>query len=289
VTQPSMPPPSDPTPGFDPDSQGGMRLWDGQGWTEVTRPMPQPATPAAGQPGYYPDSQGVMRWWTGRDWAPHPQPPGTGQPEPKKGNWIQRNIGWKLGVLIAILGLASCGAILNGFSSPPHQTTQSTAETSPIGDEEAPKSTEPEPKKTTKPEPKAEPAQRVTKREWAKVVKNPDSYIGERYIIYGQVTQFDSATGDDGFLADTAHANTMSYGFFDGENTVFTGTAKQLDDLVEDDVFRASVEVLGSYDYETQIGGETSAPAPGAQHQGHQLTVAETRVSQPRFVAIRMR
>ena len=52
----------------------------------------------------------------------------------------------------------------------------------------------------------------------------------------------------------------MSYGFFDGENTVFTGTAKQLDDLVEDDVFRASVEVLGSYDYDTQIGGETSAP-----------------------------
>jgi hypothetical protein len=107
--------------------------------------MPQPATPAAGQPGYYPDSQGVMRWWTGRDWAPNPQPPGTGQPEPSKGNWIQRNVGWKLGVLIAILGLASCGAILNGLSSPPDQTAQSTAETSPIGDEEAPEASEPEP------------------------------------------------------------------------------------------------------------------------------------------------
>jgi hypothetical protein len=57
--------------------------------------------------------------------------------------------------------------------------------------------TKPEPKKTTKPAPKPEPAQRVTKREWAKVVKNPDNYIGERYILYGQVTQFDSATGDD--------------------------------------------------------------------------------------------
>ena len=80
------------------------------------------------------------------------------------------------------------------------------------------RSPEPEPKKkTTKPEPKAEPAQRVTKREWAKVVKNPDRYAGERYIIYGQVTQFDSATGDEGFRADTAHANTMSYGFFDGK------------------------------------------------------------------------
>jgi hypothetical protein len=63
LTQSKMPPP-DLTPGFYPDSQGVMRLWDGQRWTEVTRPMPQLATPPAGQPGYYPDAQGVMRWWT---------------------------------------------------------------------------------------------------------------------------------------------------------------------------------------------------------------------------------
>jgi hypothetical protein len=66
-------------------------------------------------------------------------------------------------------------------------------------------------------------------------------YAPDRDIIYGQVTQFDLATGDDNFLADTAHRNTMSYGFFDGENTLLTGNAKHLDDLVEDDVFRASV------------------------------------------------
>jgi hypothetical protein len=57
----------------------------------------------------------------------------------------------------------------------------------------------------------------------------------------------DSATGDENFLADTAHRNTMSYGFFDGENTLLTGNAKQLDDLVEDDVFRASVTMLGRW------------------------------------------
>jgi hypothetical protein len=84
VTQPNMPPPTDLTPGFYPDSQGVMRLWDGQRWTEVTRPMPQPATPPAGQPGYYPVAQGVMRWWTGRDWAPHTQPAATSQSEPRR-------------------------------------------------------------------------------------------------------------------------------------------------------------------------------------------------------------
>jgi hypothetical protein len=30
VTQPNLPPPSEPTPGFYPDSQGIMLLWDGQ-------------------------------------------------------------------------------------------------------------------------------------------------------------------------------------------------------------------------------------------------------------------
>jgi hypothetical protein len=50
----------------------------------------------------------------------------------------------------------------------------------------------------------------------------------------------------------------MSYGFFDGENTVLSGSAKKLDDLVADDVFRASVTVLGHVDYDTQIGGETT-------------------------------
>jgi len=91
-------------------------------------------------------------------------------------------------------------------------------------------------------------------------VKKPESYKGDRYIIYGQVTQFDSATGDDTFLADSAHRNTMSYGFFDGDNALLTGSTKQLDDLVEDDVFRASVTVLGKIDYDTQTGGNTTVP-----------------------------
>jgi hypothetical protein len=52
----------------------------------------------------------------------------------------------------------------------------------------------------------------------------------------------------------------MRYGFFDGDNTLLSGNAKQLDDLVEDDVFRASVTVLGDIDYDTQIGGNTTVP-----------------------------
>jgi hypothetical protein len=138
--------------------------------------------------------------------------------------------------------------------------TQTATATEPTS--EPTETKQPKAENTTTPKPKPEPVQavRVSKRQWAKIVKKPASYKGNRYIIYGQVTQFDSATGDDNFLADTAHRNTMSYGLFDGDNALLTGSAGQLDDLVEDDVFRASVTVLGKIDYDTQIGGNTTVP-----------------------------
>ncbi|HEX5907538.1 MAG TPA: hypothetical protein VFY56_11015 [Propionibacteriaceae bacterium] len=208
---------------------------------------------------------------------PHPlplqgMPPGGMQPphgpvpvqqQPRK----PKRFGWPTVIITAVAAL-SIGGLVGGAdegSTAAPAATATVTETQPAASEPAqepePEPTKkPEPKKTETPEPKAEPAQRVTKREWAKIVKNPDRYAGERYIIYGQVTQFDSATGDEGFRADTAHTNTLSYGIFDGKNTVLSRSANPLDDLVEEDVFRASVEVIGSYDYDTQIGGETSAP-----------------------------
>jgi hypothetical protein len=214
-----------------------------------TQPLPQPQT-----------------------WPLQEMPPGGLQPpyrpvpvqeQPKK----PKRFGWPAVIITAVAALG-IGGLVGGTgegSTAAPVATATVTETQPAPSDTAqqpePEPTkEPEPEKTERPEPKAEPAQRVTKRGWAKIVKNPDRYAGERYIIYGQVTQFDSATGDEGFRADTAHTNTMSYGFFDGKNTVLRGSASKLDDLVDGDVFRASVEVIGSYDYDTQIGGETSAP-----------------------------
>ncbi len=45
-----------------------------------------------------------------------------------------------------------------------------------------------------------------------KVVKDPDSYASNRYIVYGEISQFDAATGTDTFLADVAHKNTSPTG-----------------------------------------------------------------------------
>jgi hypothetical protein len=51
-----------------------------------------------------------------------PQP----QPGPRRetpGGWIKRNIGLKLSILIAILGLASCGALINAIGGDDLATT----------------------------------------------------------------------------------------------------------------------------------------------------------------------
>lgn len=100
----------------------------------------------------------------------------------------------------------------------------------------------------------------LSEREWKLIAKNPDAYSGKTYVVYGVVTQFDAATGDDGFRADVGHKN-MAEDYEYQTNTVLTGQAAMLANLVEGDEFRANVSVLGSYSYDTQIGGNTVAPS----------------------------
>ncbi|MBU2668289.1 hypothetical protein KOI35_32735 [Actinoplanes bogorensis] len=101
--------------------------------------------------------------------------------------------------------------------------------------------------------------EKLTAREWKKVAKSPDDYLGDHYVVYGVVTQFDAATGSDSFRADVDGVRRASEYDYD-TNTMFVGESSVLADLVEDDRFTAKVTVLGSYDYETQIGGSTTVP-----------------------------
>lgn len=133
-------------------------------------------------------------------------------------------------------------------------------------DEPVPEATTEEPSEdptTEKPDPEPTVYKTLTARKWKKIAKDPDAYLGETYVVYGQVTQFDAATGTDTFLADIgAVRSSCDYGFCDyATNTFLTGDETRLSKLVEDDVFRAKVVILGSMSYETQIGGETTVPA----------------------------
>jgi hypothetical protein len=111
------------------------------------------------------------------------------------------------------------------------------------------------------------PAKEITAREWKAIARDPDAHLGDKVVVYGRVTQFDSATGPDTFRADVdgvSHSRSYDY----DTNTVLTGISSMspgedlnlLRDVFQDDLFRAEVTVLGSLSYETQIGGQTTVP-----------------------------
>jgi len=53
-------------------------------------------------------------------------------------------------------------------------------------------------------------ARSITSREWAVITKSPDTHQGQRLIVFGHVTQFDSVTGPTGFRANVDGAQHAS-------------------------------------------------------------------------------
>ncbi|MGV2855222.1 hypothetical protein ACNPON_16700 [Glutamicibacter sp. AGC13] len=110
---------------------------------------------------------------------------------------------------------------------------------------------------------KANKAKKVTKRALAQIVKQPDSHIDENVILYGLVTQFDSATGPCTFRAELSHAQVGKYDY--EHNSMFTAgdglaDCEALDDIVAEDIVQITATVTGSLSYDTTIGGSTTVP-----------------------------
>lgn len=180
---------------------------------------------------------------------------------------------WAVGGLALVIALAAgvvigatagdgndSAARLNISTSP---AASSAAPTTAAPSSAAPTTTAPTsaaPTKTTPPpKPKPPSYKTLSERQWKLIAKNPDAYVGRTYVVFGRVTQFDAATGVDTFRANVAHRRMADE--YDYEtNTLLIGSAANLDDLVEDDIFRANVTVLSAFSYDTQIGGETTVP-----------------------------
>ncbi|MEO3743108.1 hypothetical protein [Plantactinospora sp. B5E13] len=159
-----------------------------------------------------------------------------------------------LGIGIGSSGNAGRTEVAGGIVSTPAATT---AAATPTG---TPTAT-PTPAATpTTSKPSARPTYRtLSARQWKLLAKDPDSYVGRTYLVYGVVTQFDAATGDDTFRADVGPKNMADDWDYE-TNTLLTGTTRQLRNVVDDDEFRANVTVLGSFSYDTQVGGNTTVP-----------------------------
>lgn len=119
--------------------------------------------------------------------------------------------------------------------------------------------------------PAAAPAKAITARDWAKIAKDPNSHVGESIIVYGEVTQFDAATGTDTFRANVDGVkHQVNYGYANYEtNTVLISGGADLGDLVEGDLFQAETVVAGSVSYQNTMGGSLTAP---------KLTVSKVKV-----------
>lgn len=100
--------------------------------------------------------------------------------------------------------------------------------------------------------------QATDSRGWQLVAKNPTSHVGEKYVIYGHVTQADAAMGSSTIRANTDGAQVDYYEM--NINTVAEAGLASFADIVEDDLVTMWIEVEGSETYDTTLGGSVTAP-----------------------------
>jgi hypothetical protein len=101
--------------------------------------------------------------------------------------------------------------------------------------------------------------QTLSERDWKLLVKAPDDYIGDRYVVWACITQFDSATGTDSFRGQASYRK-QEFWYTDGDNSFFSGDSNQLAQYVEGDIVEIMSTMLGSYTYDTTIGGSETVP-----------------------------
>ncbi len=93
--------------------------------------------------------------------------------------------------------------------------------------------------------------------QWNTLTRAPAQVKGKNLLIFGCVSQFDANTGGSKFRAYASKTPTASW--LSGVNSIFTGNAKNLLKLKEDDAFVAKINVTGATSYST-IGNKTTVP-----------------------------
>lgn len=180
--------------------------------------------------------------------------------------------GLALGAIALITSIAMTAGVVNLASgarprplpsAPPavSETPSATPTPEQTEDETEPEETEAPPASTT---PDLNLFYPTDDRSWALVAKDPDSYAGTNVILYGNIMQFDSATGRCAMLVSTA-ATQQEYSFDYSQNVMAVSgdwdtVCPVFDPLVENDNVKIWATVKQSYSYDTQIGGNTTVP-----------------------------
>ena len=103
------------------------------------------------------------------------------------------------------------------------------------------------------------------------IEKNPDGLEGECFVMYGRIVQFDSNTGPCSFHANISRNQSSRWWDYDIRSTFgyedneFLSTIRQdcpeLDRIDGDDFIKVWGTVLGSFSYDTSIGGSNTVPS----------------------------
>ena len=199
-------------------------------------------------------------------------------PEPKRRTWVR----WAVIGVVVILILGAIGslapkekpdtgtaALSNATPTPTFTPTARPTATPTLAPEitAAPQAAA-TPEATPVPEPTPAPTvgsiypksyAKLSDRDWARVVKAPDNYVGKGYKVWACITQFDAATGLGSFRGQASNAKE-EFWFSDGSNAFFEGSEDGLADFVQNDIVAMDVVAEGSYSYDTQNGGNTTVP-----------------------------
>lgn len=201
---------------------------------------------------------------------PIPPPPATyyghPAPAPKRDGARRFAVLFALAAL-ALLAIAFCAF---GIAAADRQRTGSAAADTRATPTRTPDptATAPKAKGTPTPTPKAAesadaPAvkpQKITARQWSKIARSPDKYTGKAYVVYGAVTQADSATGESAFRANVDGVRHTEWWEYDTNAILSTDGNVDLSDFVKDDSFRAEVLVAGEFSYESAMGADLAVP-----------------------------
>ena len=98
-----------------------------------------------------------------------------------------------------------------------------------------------------------------SERDWALVERDPDAHEGEKYLLYGYVTQADAATGDISIRVDTGPTQQHRWHDYDVNTYLIAGRDDVFSDVVQGDHVEMLVEVAGAFTYDTAIGGSATA------------------------------
>ena len=100
----------------------------------------------------------------------------------------------------------------------------------------------------------------IGEREYGVLARNPDAEKGRRIVVYGYVTQFDSATGNAMFRANTSAIKSERWYDFD-QNTIVTFDPASGGDVIERDIVTLYAEIAGNRSYTTTLGASETALA----------------------------